>query len=187
MIKKLSIVLLVLFSCCCSVGCNEPNRSRVVRHYNFESYEEYEEFYDIFCDYNQERYVVPRSSASIEITYFFNSVADYDELRTKGYHVNYFHAYMYFEVNNLADQFENEELASYRLKFEAYNVADEYDEVCNNLSEVSFKVKTEQYSQTISIFIGDIEVARSYIDTSISIEDANFTGVMDKIISAYKT
>lgn len=187
MIKKIGIALLFLVFCC-FVGCNDysDGDGLVVRQYYFDNYEQYGEFYEIFCDYNPERYVIPENNDSIEFTYFFNGVADYNELETKGYYVDYHTTYISFEVKNLTDQFKTENFGNNKLEFQAVDIENKYDEVYNNFSQIRYKVNTNQVGKPISIFIGDIEVARTVYGADIFVEDENFTTVMNKIIFAFK-
>ena len=129
---------------------------------------------------------MPENNDSIEFTYFFNGVADIEYVNTDGYYIDYRFVYMSFKVINLTDQFRNEKLANFELEIKAYDIADEYDYVCSKLSEISYKVKNDNYSKAISIFIGDIEVAGTGYGADVFVEDENFNEVMNKIISAFK-
>lgn len=207
MIKKLSIALLVLCSFCL-VGCNVQNADtdsennenynddydggpggRVVRNYNYDNFEEYNIFYNVFCKNNQERYLIPENNDLIEINYFFNCIGVYSEIEEKGDSVDYDFVFASFQIEKLTDYLETEIFGGQKLEFQACDIADKYDYVCNYLSEISYRVnKPDMYehNQSISIVIGDIELARTGIGISNFIKDKNFNTVMDIIISAYK-
>lgn len=184
----ITLSLLLTF---CLAGCSKNDREfrdggLAMRDYYFVNYGEYEEFYNIFGEYNQERCIMPKNNDSIEFTYIFSGVAPLYELDTKGYCIDYDFITFSFQVNNLADHFKTQNFGDQKLEFEAVNIENEYDEVFNNLSQISYKVIPEGYHHTINIFIGDIEVAHTLYGKDIFIQDENFTMVMDKIISAFK-
>lgn len=185
------MITLSLLLALCLAGCSKKDREVLdgglaMRTYYFDDYGEYEDFYNILCEYNPERIVMPKNNDSIEFTYYFCGVGSLDELHAKGDFIDYDFIDFSFQVNNLADHFKGELLASDELEFWAVNIENEYDEVFNNLSQISYKVDSELYSNKIRIFIGDIEVAHTLYIEDRFIKDENFTEVMDKIISAFK-
>lgn len=190
MIKKLSIALLVLCSLCL-VGCNDvdggPN-SHIVRHYNSDNIAEYKIFYDTFCEYNEERYLMPESNGSIKFTYFFDCMGISREIKEKGDRVDYISVGVYFEIEKITDYLEAEIFDGEKLGFQACNIADKYDYVFSHLSEIGYRINNpdNEDNQSISIIIGDIEIACKSIGVTTFTDDENFNTVMDKIISAYK-
>lgn len=179
MIKKLSIALLVLCSFC-FVGCETKDFDDIMtRKYEFDNYEEYETFYDNFCKYNQARYIMPKNNDSIEFTYFFSATtwksnADKDEFT-----LNYLDSGAAVGVKGLS---------GYTLFIDAYDVYYKYDDVIDNISEISYVVDDNPYRENkeIKFFIGYTEIASAKEVTNEFIDSDGFTELMDKIISAYK-
>lgn len=187
-IKKLSAILLILLSLC-FVGCDVPKGDSFLVTHNFDNYGDYKSFYNNFCEYNQERYIMPQDTESIEFIYNFTGVADIEYLNTDYNYLDFRDASTSFEIKDIKKESETENHEYFLIGFSACNIADEYDYVCSHLYEIGFRInKPDMYkhNQSISIVIGDIEIAHTGIGASDFIEDKNFITVMDKIISAYK-
>lgn len=184
MIKKLSIALLVLCSFC-FVGCNVPDGDSFLVTHDFDNYGDYKTFYDNFCEYNQERYIMPQNTESIEFVYHFTGVADIEYCNTDYNYLDYWHVFMSFEIKEITEQSEIANSEYFLIKFSARNIADEYDYVCNNISQIRCDVKTDNISEAIGIYVGDIEVASTDFGLRID-NEYEFDLLKNKIISAYK-
>lgn len=186
MIKKLSIALLVL-CLFCLVGCNVPDGDSFLVTHDFDNYGDYTTFYDNFCEYNQERYIMPQDTESIEFIYHFTGVASAEYCNTDYNYLDYWHVFMSLKVISIENQFETEKPKNCLIEFSVRNIADEYDYVCNHLTEISYRVNNpkDKWNQSISIIIGEIEVASTGFGSN-NFEDNELNTLMDNIISAYK-
>lgn len=187
MIKKLSIALLVLCSLC-FVGCNVKDTVKddcfEITH-DFNNFSEYKTFYENFCEYNQERFIMPQDTESLEIVYGFDGVAHIKDLNTDESIIDYSTAYMQFSIKDSTEQSGNDNIDEFLFVFQSYNIAKGYDYVCNNLAQIRYEVDAPFDSKFVSIYVGNIKVADTVYNVLIDNED-EFELLMDKIIAAYK-
>lgn len=117
-IRALITGLLLVFSLSsCEQGFNTPLKSnnslstsndidggphsRVAGCYEFKSFDDYIVFYDIFKNYNEERYWVPKSSSNFDITYTFKSEGMYlDDVNAKRYDLDFKYQTMMVDIND---------------------------------------------------------------------------------------
>ena len=125
--------------------------SKVVGLYSFSSHEEYLNFYELFKDYNSQRYWAPINSDDFEVFYFF---------RTEGINLKDFNAKRYdliFQGQNMFVSLKNDFLQFY-LSLDFLTNIDFGDDI-DLYSDVNFDDYNKEYDVSLFLNSNDFCIA----------------------------
>ncbi len=164
------ITLAIMFSLCsceeseCEKGVVGGLCSQVRWIYQFESYEDYSEFYDIFKDYNEERYWVPSSDSNyFEVAYdFYTCPIRLKDALDRRYDLE-------FSGQELSTTLVNDEI-EIELTFNSLDIV-------NFVNMISLETYVTAVDDTYEISIihnNEIVIAYGIIEPVVAIEDESF-------------
>lgn len=185
-LKTLIVGLLIIFGLSsCNLNYDSSSisddtdggpHSLVVGMYFFYSFDEYKYFYDIFKDYNTERYWVPIDNGDFDMYYKFRCVAHLDDLEANRYDIEFIIQDMYVYISD--DNFSLE-LSVYDLNY-INGFGAEY---LSYLVGEPSKISPEKYP--ISFINEDIVISDGYF-TYDTFEESIVSEKLDTILSLFK-
>ncbi len=107
--KFISVIMSAVCMTFLFTGCDQGDGGPygpIYGEYPFANYEEFKAFYEIFVNYNEERYFVPQATTDdLLFNYMFTSAGvKLNEYKTKRYDLDFPNPQMFVEISSIADE-----------------------------------------------------------------------------------
>ncbi len=154
--------------------------SRVVGSYFFYSFDDYQYFYEIFKDYNIERYWQPIDDEDFDMCYRFQSGGVYlDDIRENRYDIDFDLQSMYVHISD----------EDFSLELSVYDINYVYSVDVFNIEELSYSLsepnRTSPEKYPVSFSNNDIVIGDGYF-ISEKLDKSAISGKLDKILPLFK-